>query len=67
MLICGRCDEPIRLGQGYTIERVHGATGPGGTVHLHTDLCRRTPRGNVRREPAPRRDANDDGSRTKRP
>jgi hypothetical protein len=39
-MICAHCDQPIREGQGIT-RTIDGASGPGGTVTVHREPCRR--------------------------
>ncbi|MFG2425047.1 hypothetical protein ACGFWD_39300 [Streptomyces sp. NPDC048448] len=42
-MICGRCDEPIRPGQQYSMHDIPGASLGGATVHRHLALCKRMP------------------------
>lgn len=40
-MICASCDQPIRKGQQYVTRPIDGASGPGGTVTVHKEPCRR--------------------------
>lgn len=42
-MICGRCDQPILKGKRYTEHSNPGASGAGGTVYRHVELCKRAP------------------------
>lgn len=42
-MICGRCDKPILPGQPYTSHDIEAASGPGATVFIHVEWCKRKP------------------------
>ena len=42
-MICARCDQPIKPGQGYeTAAKFSPSTG-GATIYLHKGWCKKTP------------------------
>ncbi|WP_167459134.1 MULTISPECIES: hypothetical protein [Streptomyces] len=43
MMICGRCDKPIRDGEKYTTHDIQSASGGGITVYRHVALCKPVP------------------------
>jgi hypothetical protein len=43
-MICARCEMPILPGERYETWEIEQASGPGGRVSLHADLCARTVR-----------------------
>lgn len=51
-MFCGRCDKLIRPGEQYTEHSNPGASGAGGTVYRHVELCKRVP---IQTAPAPLR------------
>lgn len=42
-MICERCDQPIRPGEGYTKEFNPGASAGGSDYYLHKEFCARPP------------------------
>lgn len=42
-MMCHRCGEPIRTGEKFTTYTKDSASGAGGAVTLHLELCKRPP------------------------
>jgi hypothetical protein len=42
-MMCDRCGQPIRTGEGFTSYAKTSASGGGTTVTLHTKLCKKPP------------------------
>ena len=42
-MMCERCGQPIRTGEKFTTASKDSASGAGGTVTLHEELCKRAP------------------------
>ncbi len=42
-MMCERCGQPIRSGEKTTTVSKDSASGPGGKVTLHEELCQRPP------------------------
>lgn len=41
--MCDRCGQPIRSGEKFTTASKDSASGSGGTVTLHIELCKKPP------------------------
>lgn len=41
MTFCGRCGKPILPGQQRVTHDVFASSGPGRTIYLHAELCKR--------------------------
>lgn len=42
-MTCAHCDQPILPDQQYTHHDIEAASGPGTTVFIHVEQCKRKP------------------------